>query len=132
MAVHQGDIVERIIRRQGHSLTDLARLTGVNRRSIYNWFQQARLKPENIIKLGQAIKHDFSEQFPEQFVPEDFVVSPTPLKVQDEQVDVWKEKYIDLLERYNLLLRISSGELQVPGLEEKTEPRKVNALGILI
>ena len=132
MTTHQGDVIERIIRRQGHSLTDLARLTGVNRRSIYNWFLQQRLKPENIIKLGQAINHDFSQQFPDQFVPEDFVGKTVNVETVAEPLDQWKEKYIDLLERYNLLLRISSGELQLPGKSEQASPAQVNSEGILI
>ena len=121
MAVHQGDIIERVIRRQGHSLTDLAKLTGVNRRSIYNWFLQPKLKPENIIKIGQAIHHDFSVEFPAQFVPEDFIVPEKPAMVKEETFDAWKEKYIDLLERYNLLLRIANGEVQVPSMHLKSE-----------
>jgi lambda repressor-like predicted transcriptional regulator len=121
MAVHQGDIIERVIRRQGHSLTDLAKLTGVNRRSIYNWFLQPKLKPENIIKIGQAIHHDFSVEFPGQFVSEDFIVLEKAEDVKEEKFDAWKEKYIDLLERYNLLLRIANGELKLPAMQTKNE-----------
>ena len=121
MAVHQGDIIERVIRRQGHSLTDLAKLTGVNRRSIYNWFLQPKLKPENIIKIGQAIHHDFSVEFPGQFVSEDFIVAEKAKDAKEEQFDAWKEKYIDLLERYNLLLRIANGELKLPAMQTKNE-----------
>ena len=132
MAAHQGDIIERIIRRQGHSISDLAKLTGVNRRSIYNWFLQPRLKPENVIKLGQAIGHDFSEQFPGQFVSADFIALEHSASIEDQQVDVWKEKYIDLLERYNLLLRISNGEVQIPNMGGQTKARMVNRQGILI
>ncbi len=113
MAAHNGEIVEKVIRREGHSLTDLAKITGVNRRSIYNWFLQPRLKPEIIIRIGRAIKHDFSAEFPGQFAPEDFVTpaevkSPTTA-LDDETLDVWKEKYIDLLERYNYLLSEKQG-----------------------
>ncbi len=120
MQVHQGEIIERIIRREGHSLTDLAKLTGVNRRSIYNWFLQKRLKPESIIKIGKAIKHDFSAEFPDQFRTEDFQQTESPLKAEEEAFDVWKEKYIDLLERYNLLLRICNGDAvsPVPDLQD--------------
>lgn len=121
MSVHQGDIIERIIRRQGHSLTDLAKLTGVNRRSIYNWFLQPKLKPENIIKIGQAINHDFSAEFPGQFVSEDFIVTESKPEMKEEQFDAWKEKYIDLLERYNLLLRIANGELKLPVMHPTRE-----------
>lgn len=121
MAVHQGDIIERVIRRQGHSLTDLAKLTGVNRRSIYNWFLQPKLKPENIIKIGQAIHHDFSVEFPGQFVSEDFTVPEKVQEAKEEIFDAWKEKYIDLLERYNLLLRIANGELKIPAMQTENE-----------
>jgi lambda repressor-like predicted transcriptional regulator len=121
MSVHQGDIIERVIRRQGHSLTDLAKLTGVNRRSIYNWFLQPKLKPENIIKIGQAINHDFSVEFPGQFVPEDFIVSESAEETKEEIFDAWKEKYIDLLERYNLLLRIANGEVKLPAMQAQNE-----------
>lgn len=108
MSEHNGAIVEKVIRREGHSLTDLAKITGVNRRSIYNWFLQPRLKPEIIIRIGRAIKHDFSVEFPKQFVPDDFKVEAKAElflnTYSEEKIDVWKEKYIDLLERYNLLL----------------------------
>ena len=127
MQVHQGEIIEKIIRREGHSLTDLAKLTGVNRRSIYNWFLQRRLKPESIIKIGRAIKHDFSVEFPDQFTSADFEETPVLVKRSAETDDIWKEKYIDLLERYNLLLRISSGEVQVPKVEQSYSVRFENA-----
>lgn len=127
MQVHQGEIIEKIIRREGHSLTELAKLTGVNRRSIYNWFLQKRLKPESIIKIGRAIKHDFSVEFPNQFTTEDFLEVPQVADQQTEVFDIWKEKYIDLLERYNLLLRISSGELVLPKLERTVNVRFENA-----
>lgn len=52
MLEHTGATVKKVIKREGHSITDLAKLTGVNRRSIYNWFLQPQLKPEIIIKIG--------------------------------------------------------------------------------
>lgn len=121
MAAHNGEIVEKVIRREGHSLTDLAKITGVNRRSIYNWFLQPRLKPEIIIRIGRAIKHDFSVEFPGEFLPEDFVV-PAEVKSaandeDDETLNVWKEKYIDLLERYNYLLSAKQGLVPMIGSE---------------
>jgi lambda repressor-like predicted transcriptional regulator len=108
MSEHNGAIVEKVIRRNGHSLTDIAKLTGVNRRSIYNWFLQPRLKPEIIIKIGLAIKHDFSVEFPRQFVSDDFKEQskalPALKQISHGDPNIWKEKYIDLMERYNLLL----------------------------
>jgi len=108
MSEHYGATVEKVVRREGHSLTDLAKIVGVNRRSLYNWFLQQRLSTEVILKIGRAIKHDFSAEFPGEFVPADFeIIAKTNLSsgpTSTETINVWQEKYIDLLERYNLLL----------------------------
>jgi plasmid maintenance system antidote protein VapI len=104
MSVHHGEIIEKVIRREGPSLTDLAKIMKVNRRSIYNWFMQQRLKPETIIRIGRAMKHDFSIEFPEQFVSDDFREEPVIKGELEASFDGWKEKYINLLERYNTLL----------------------------
>lgn len=60
---HHGQLIEKIIRRNGHSITDIARLTNVNRRSVYNWFNKARLKPRTIKSIGEAIRYDFTGIF---------------------------------------------------------------------
>lgn len=106
MLSHHGEILEKVIRRTGPSLTDLAKLLNVNRRSTYNWFMQQRLKPEIILKIGRAIGHDFSVEFPGLFTSDDFKVEPAEAK-REGSIDVWKEKYIDLLERYNALLELN-------------------------
>jgi len=110
MSEHYGEIVEKAVRRGGHSLTDLAKMMGVNRRSIYNWFLQPRLKPEIILRIGKAIGHDFSVEFPQLFLPEDFIVDAKAESAStsdnQEVINTWMEKYIDLLERYNLLLTL--------------------------
>lgn len=110
MSEHHGEIVEKAVRRGGHSLTDLAKMMGVNRRSIYNWFLQQRLKPEIILRIGRAIKHDFSVEFPQTFLPDDFMVEAKAESAStsdnQEAINAWMEKYIDLLERYNLLLTL--------------------------
>jgi predicted RNase H-like HicB family nuclease len=104
MLSHQGEILEKVIRRTGPSLTDLAKLMNVNRRSVYNWFLQQRLKPEIILKIGRTINHDFSVEFPDLFTSSDFTESPIAAE-NEQNINVWKEKYIDLLERYNLILK---------------------------
>jgi len=52
MDKHYGQIVELIIRKKGYSISELARLSYVNRRSVYNWFNQKYLKPEIIYRIG--------------------------------------------------------------------------------
>jgi len=110
MDKHYGQIVELTIRKQGFSISELARLADINRKCVYNWFNQKYLKPEIIQRVGSFIKHDFSVEFPELFNAEDFLPGEK-LKLslgqglnEPESERVWKDRYIDLLERYNQLL----------------------------
>lgn len=112
MDKHYGHIIEKIIRRNGYSISELARLTNVNRRSIYNWFNQKSLKPEIIFRIGCALKHDFSEEFPELFTEDEFQKVIASEKTSSDELPIlneggstyWKDKYIKILEEYNRLL----------------------------
>lgn len=116
MDKHYGEIIERTIRRNGYSISELARLTKVNRRSIYNWFNQPKFKPDIIFKIGCALKHDFSVEFPELFSTEDFqrafanskLINTEILVEEIEKINYWKDKYISLLEEYNHMLSLRS------------------------
>jgi lambda repressor-like predicted transcriptional regulator len=112
MDKHYGQIVELVIRKNGYSISELARMTHVNRRSVYNWFNQKYLKTEIIYRIGCILKHDFSVEFPDLFTKEDFkaIYAPKTVDSQDaifwELPDhhIWKDKYISLLEQYNKML----------------------------
>jgi len=116
MNKHYGEIIERTIRRNGYSISELARLTKVNRRSLYNWFNQPKFKPDIIFKIGCALKHDFSIEFPELFSTEDFQRAFANSKLMDaevlaeeiEKINYWKDKYINLLEEYNTMLALKT------------------------
>ncbi|MXV51299.1 hypothetical protein GS399_09995 [Pedobacter sp. HMF7647] len=119
MDKHYGQIVELVIRKKGYCISELARLTYINRRSVYNWFNQKYLKPEIIYRIGCIIHHDFSAEFPELFTKEDFTVTPkpnAPSNNNDQSVYessnqiTWKDKYIALLEKYNSLLSARIGQ----------------------
>lgn len=109
MANHHGQILEKVVRREGHSISDISRLMKVNRRSVYNWFNQPALRPEIIYRIGCIIKHDFSAELPHIFSSEDFAFGKHQISddvkvdtvVKDD--DYWKEKYTKLLESYNVL-----------------------------
>ncbi|MDB5019132.1 MAG: hypothetical protein JWQ28_259 [Pedobacter sp.] len=111
MSKHYGQILERAIRRNGNSISDVARLLNINRRSVYNWFNQAQLRPEIIYKIGHVINYDFSVDLPHLFTPEDFIRKPRlavnkqgELMEDTNNSNTWQQKYIDLLEKYNALL----------------------------
>ncbi|MBE9583104.1 helix-turn-helix domain-containing protein [Mucilaginibacter sp. JRF] len=113
MDVHHGRVIEKVIRQEGYSISEVARLTNVNRRSIYNWFHQQTLKIDIIYKIGLSIKHDFSVEFPSLFKSSDFIPNAGNKVNTDNQQDsvseqqissndvYWKDKYISLLEKYN-------------------------------
>ena len=116
MEKHYGQIVEYRVRKNGYCISDLARAAHVNRRSIYNWFNQRYLKNEIIHKIGCIIRHDFSEEFPDVFESDDFKTihkvpeSRVPYIQEDsfKENEIWKNKYLHLLEIFNeLLLRES-------------------------
>jgi transposase-like protein len=112
---HHGQLIEKIIRRNGHSITDVARLTHVNRRSVYNWFNQARLKPHTIKSIGAAIQFDFTDLIPElrDETQKEITFSAdheVAWNLSNENFN-WKDKYIDLLERHaKLLLQTGDGK----------------------
>lgn len=114
MEKHHGKIIERVVRRANISLSELSKLLGVNRRSVYNWFTLPKIRPEVIYRLGQALEYDFSKEFPEFFTAEDF--SNTQKQVEALRSDnvmhnaadeeFWKDKYITLLEKINRTMTI--------------------------
>lgn len=123
MVQNKGDIIERVVRTK-IGISELSRILNVSRTSIYNWFEHGHLSLETISKIGQAINHDFANEFPEEFAKakNSAIVDATPEKKTengncDSSVQYWMNKYITLLEKYNELL-IEIG---------KPEPKKADS-----
>ena len=111
MEKHAGSIVEKVVRRSGIGIAELARRMGVNRRSLYNWFEQPTLSFETIAKIGYLLGYDFTYDFPD-FKPHQPVFDQKEVSYAarlPEDTVYWKNKYITLLEKYNQLL-IKQGE----------------------
>ena len=97
-------MVEYVVRRNGFSLSQLAKELKVNRRSLYNWFKNQFLRKSVIYNIGHIIKHDFSVEFPELFIIEDFDFKAAAKNYSyqiENNDDIYKEKYFSLLEKYN-------------------------------
>ena len=109
-----GKIIERVVRRDHIRISELSRKLHVSRRTIYNWFNQDTLSFEIICKIGSAIMHDFSKEFPEEFARIDNEIGdnmnafansdPMSASAPSGSVEYWMNKYIKLLEKYNELL----------------------------
>jgi lambda repressor-like predicted transcriptional regulator len=107
MSTHHGKTIEKVIRKNGHSVSGIARAVGVNRRSVYNWFNQPYLKADLLIKIGKAIEYDLSEILPHmRLTIENFTPFPKKSNRQTNDPLYWKNKYTDLLKRYNNLILI--------------------------
>ena len=65
MIENDGLLIENAIRRNGYSITELASESSINRRTIYNWFTRAKLKPKIITEITRSLRHDFSKDFPD-------------------------------------------------------------------
>ncbi|MBE9583569.1 hypothetical protein IM792_03835 [Mucilaginibacter sp. JRF] len=111
---HYGQLLEYAVRRKGISLTELAVSLKVNRRTIYNWFESPYLKNNIIYRIGLAINHDFSVEFPQYFTSDMFssdkVRSANEISTYADSSD-WKDKYINLLEKYNQVLTTMSARV---------------------
>jgi plasmid maintenance system antidote protein VapI len=113
MEQETGTIVEKVVRRSGVSIAELARRIHVDRRSIYYWFKQDNLNPDIIYRIGKALNHDFSSEIPSlsnDFRIDSFKRDTKPFSSSEiNNVHYWKNKYIALLEKYNeLLVNINS------------------------
>jgi len=115
MKLNAGEIVEHAVRRQNVNISELSRRMKVNRRTLYNWFQQKSLNADVICGIGQVINYDFSKDFNEELETsklksKERVLNPKINKeyVAQESVYYWMEKYITLLEDYKKLLQNSS------------------------
>lgn len=108
--MHNGEIVELVIRRHGLSITEVSRRLQVSRRSIYNWFTQQHLALNIICRIGEVLDYDFSVDMPELFNGGDNQgsISRSHLKqtMGDYQnsASYWRNKYINLLEKHNDVL----------------------------
>jgi hypothetical protein len=131
MDLNAGQIVERVVRRNKVSISELARRMQVNRRSVYNWFDQKTLKIDIICKIGHVLNHDFSTDFPEAFGERGIgSLEKTADQIDENEhkqpnsVHYWMVKYISLLEKYNELL---SHESVRTGIEQTSDIKRLQA-----
>jgi predicted transcriptional regulator len=108
--MHNGEIIELVVRRDKISISELSRKLKVSRKSIYNWFKKENLSLEVINRIGEVLNHDFTAELPEKY--EELNVELKNLKQDNDTMDgfdvnvanYWKTKYINLLESYTSLL----------------------------
>ena len=96
---HRGEILERAIKESGFSISKLAKRLNKSRQYMYNLFLKSDVNPDIIIQIGKIIGHDFTSEI--QFFQQ---LEEPKEEYSKENAKYWKEKYIELLEKYNALL----------------------------
>ncbi len=109
---HDGNVLRKLIGDVGVPISRIAKELGVDRSTIYRMFDKADISIEFLLKIGKVINKDMSIFFPEiiQTIQES-TIDYSSLKSYSELLDesnYWKDKYIDVLEKYNNLLNEQS------------------------
>jgi hypothetical protein len=106
---HRGEILQAVIESSGYSIVAAAERAGYSRSSYYYHIMDPDLSFEILQKYGKAINYDFRNDFPDmsQHVLEEDdakYIKPTNLEQAIREIDRWREKYFELLEKYGQLL----------------------------
>lgn len=129
--IHRGEIVEKVIREEAYSITKLAGKLGRSRRHIYNMFENNKLNWDVIEKIGEIINYDFSKKFDElkhrkrQAADIEFnyltVKRSYTFEECIEELDFWKKRYIELMEKYSALLQSKLDAVEQPAKKGKSK-----------
>lgn len=108
MLRHDGEILKKLIGKGDIPISRIAKQMGVDRSTIYRMFDKTDIPIDFLLKIGRVINKDMSPFFPEviQAIQEPPVNYSSP-KSYSELLDerrYWKDKYINILEKYNSLL----------------------------
>ena len=106
---HRGELVAAAVSKSGIKLSQLHRVLGISRPTLYRRFEDPNLSFEFIKRVGEVIHHNFGAEFKElSSAP---LVAETIVAYQLESLDDCKDKllhvyglYTDLIQRYNALL----------------------------
>ena len=107
--VHRGQLLAAAVEGSRLNKEEVAEKAGYSRSAYYKHIDNADLDYHILIAYGRAIGHDFTEELPE--MPKYLMEEPEggynkPLTIEEavRQRDHWKDKYIELLEKYNRLI----------------------------
>jgi DNA-binding phage protein len=108
--LNHGSILEKAVRKDCMGISEIARKLQVSRRTLYNWFESENIDFEIFYKVGIVTGHDFSKEVPgfeeeKKRFDGNFQNQLSALGDNANNVFYWMERYIQLLEKYNSILR---------------------------
>jgi plasmid maintenance system antidote protein VapI len=106
--MHKGEIIENAIRQSGYSITEMAKKLKISRRHLYNLFQKYNIDNDTVLQIGKLINHDFSGEIKNissiTLTEEPVEKYITEIEKVKNEMEIWKNKYIHLLEDHKKLL----------------------------
>lgn len=106
---HKGKILAAAVGATRRNKGKVAKAAGYSRSAYYKHVDKEDLDDSILISYGKAIHHDFTIEFPE--MPKYLIDDPSesygkPKTYEDAMklAEMWKDKYLDLLEKHNKLL----------------------------
>ena len=100
---HRGEIIKEAVYKSGYPITELAKRMGKSRRWVYLLFENTTVSIDIMLQIGKIIHYDFSDKLNTPSVNLFNINEPSNSFITDE--DYWKNKYLNLLEEYNELLK---------------------------
>ncbi len=103
---HRGEIIRKAVYNSGYTITDIAKGIGKSRKWMYLMFENSNVSLDIVLKIGKIIHYDFSEDIKEfsNFLRTS-TINQTSIFKEEPSADYWKDKYLQLLEEYNALLK---------------------------
>jgi hypothetical protein len=107
---NRGEFLSKIITQKGINFGKLLKRMGYHRTTYYTHITQPNLDYAILAKYAVEIPYDFTTEFPEMRQYSNYTESENNMRsIKDVEADrdKWREKYYDLLEKYNNLLEQS-------------------------
>ncbi|HRP53400.1 MAG TPA: hypothetical protein PLI97_07810 [Fluviicola sp.] len=102
---HRGEIIEKAVRESGVSITKIAKQFHRSRQWVYNVFETSDLSLDIILEFGKILHYDFSDEIPQLASSTSSTNYAKSSSENEHTIGYWKDKYYNLLEEYNTLLK---------------------------
>lgn len=107
--IHRGQLLHAAVEATRLNKEEVAQKAGYSRSAYYKHILDKNLPYHILAAYGKAIRYDFTEDLPEmpKYVledPQEKYGDNVTLEEAIKQRDQWREKYYELMEKYNKLI----------------------------
>ncbi len=108
--MHYGEILREVADKSELTITQVAKKAGFNRTTFYNHIVNPELPFHILERYGRVLNFDFTAKIPEMQKFKNFedpaVLYKTPDTLEEVllQRDIWRDRYYELLEKYNKVI----------------------------